>query len=90
MADELPTAAGWYLPTFESVEEERLHRKQRLAGGFRLFAKFGFEEGIAGHITIRDPEHLDHFWVNPFGTAFGLIRVVRSRAGEPRRQGRRR
>src|SRR5215475_1297448 len=62
-------------PTFKSVEEERLHRKQRLAAAFRLFAKFGFDEGVAGHITARDPEKNDHFWVNPFGMDFGQIRV---------------
>jgi ribulose-5-phosphate 4-epimerase/fuculose-1-phosphate aldolase len=60
---------------FDSLDEERLYRKQRLAAGFRLFSKFGFDEGIAGHITARDPERLDHFWVNPFGTHFGHIRV---------------
>jgi ribulose-5-phosphate 4-epimerase/fuculose-1-phosphate aldolase len=60
---------------FDSVEQERLHRKQRLAAGFRLFSKFGFDEGVAGHITARDPERLDHFWVNPFGMHFGHIRV---------------
>ncbi|WP_017651689.1 class II aldolase/adducin family protein [Fortiea contorta] len=62
-------------PLFEKVEDERLHRKQRLAAAFRLFARFGFSEGIAGHITARDPEFTDHFWVNPFGTYFGHIRV---------------
>jgi len=62
-------------PTFNSLEEERRHRKQRLAAAFRLFARFGFSEGVAGHITVRDPEHLDHFWVNSFGMHFGLIRV---------------
>lgn len=62
-------------PTFNSVEEERLHRKQRLAAAFRLFAKFGFDEGVAGHITARDPEKQDHFWVNPFGMDFGQIRA---------------
>lgn len=62
-------------PKFESIEEERLHRKQRLAAAFRLFARYGFDEGIAGHITARDPEHHDHFWVNPFGMYFGHIRV---------------
>jgi ribulose-5-phosphate 4-epimerase/fuculose-1-phosphate aldolase len=66
---------NWYLPKFASVEEERLHRKQRLAAGFRLFSKFGFEEGLAGHITARDPERLDHFWVNPFGMPFAHIRT---------------
>jgi len=62
-------------PTFASVEEERLHRKQRLAAAFRVFSKCGFDEGVAGHITARDPELPDHFWVNPFGLHFGLIRV---------------
>src|ERR1700709_1333191 len=64
-----------FLPKFDSVEEERLHRKQRLAAGFRVFGKFGFDEGVAGHITVRDPEHLDRFWVNPFGMNFKHIRV---------------
>src|SRR5215470_19478719 len=63
------------LPRFTTVEEERLHRKQRLAAAFRLFAKFGFDEGVAGHITARDPERPDHFWVNPFGMHFSQIRV---------------
>lgn len=62
-------------PRFASAAEERLHRKQRLAAAFRLFSRFGFDEGVAGHITARDPQHLDHFWVNPFGMHFGQIRV---------------
>ncbi|MBE9208814.1 class II aldolase/adducin family protein [Nostoc sp. LEGE 06077] len=62
-------------PTFTSIPEERLHRKQRLAAALRLFSRYGFDEGIAGHITARDPENLEHFWVNPFGMHFGLIRV---------------
>jgi ribulose-5-phosphate 4-epimerase/fuculose-1-phosphate aldolase len=57
------------------VEEERRHRKERLAAAFRLFAKFGFDEGVAGHITARDPERTDHFWVNPFGVHFRQIRA---------------
>src|SRR5260370_37190128 len=51
--------------------QERLHRKQRLAATFRLFARYGFDEGVAGHVTARDPERLDHFWVKPFGMYFG-------------------
>jgi len=62
-------------PRFATLEEERRHRKQRLAGAFRLFSRFGFDEGVAGHITARDPERLDHFWVNPFGMHFGQIRA---------------
>jgi ribulose-5-phosphate 4-epimerase/fuculose-1-phosphate aldolase len=62
-------------PQFTSVDEERTYRKQRLAAGFRLFSRFGFDEGVAGHITARDPELTDHFWVNPFGMHFGHIRA---------------
>ncbi len=62
-------------PTFDTVEDERRHRKQRLAASLRLFGSFGFDEGVAGHITARDPEHTDHFWVNPLGMNFKLIRV---------------
>ena len=58
-----------------NVEQERLLRKQHLAAGFRLFSRFGFDDGVAGHITARDPELTDHFWVNPFGMHFSLIRV---------------
>ena len=65
-----------HLPKFDSVDEERLYRKQRLAASFRLFGKFGFDEGVAGHITVRDPEHADRFWVNPFGMNFKHIRVI--------------
>jgi ribulose-5-phosphate 4-epimerase/fuculose-1-phosphate aldolase len=58
-----------------SVEEERLHRKQRLAATFRLFAHYGFDQGLAGHVTVRDPEHPDRFWINPMARHFGRIKV---------------
>lgn len=63
------------LPSFASLEEERRHRKERLAAAFRIFGKFGFNEGLAGHITARDPEHTDAFWVNAFGQPFSDISV---------------
>ncbi len=67
--------ANIFRPGERTLADERLHRKQMLAAGFRLFSKFGFDEGVAGHITARDPELTDHFWVNPFGMHFGHIRV---------------
>jgi ribulose-5-phosphate 4-epimerase/fuculose-1-phosphate aldolase len=70
-SDRLPVQ----FPEFDGVEAERRHRKQRLAAAFRLFGQFGFDEGVAGHITARDPELLDHFWVNPLGMNFKQIRV---------------
>jgi ribulose-5-phosphate 4-epimerase/fuculose-1-phosphate aldolase len=70
-----PIFARFAQPTFASFAEERQHRKERLAGAFRIFSAFGFSEGVAGHITARDPEFPDTFWVNPFGMHFGQIKV---------------
>lgn len=61
-------------PVHQSVEEERAYRKERLAGALRLFAAYGYEDGVSGHITARDPEYTGCFWVNPFGAPFdGLL-----------------
>src|SRR5438309_104982 len=57
-----------------SFEEERLHRKQRLAATFRLFSRYGFDQGLAGHVTVRDPEFPDRFWINPLSKFFGQIK----------------
>lgn len=40
-------------PIFSDKFEERQYLKGRLALAFRIFALNGFEEGIAGHITLR-------------------------------------
>ena len=73
-------------PVFTSVEAERRHHKERLAASFRLFSRLGFDEGVTGHITARDPERQDCFWVNPFGMHFSQIRasdlVLVNHAGE--------
>src|ERR1700675_4267642 len=60
---------------FATAAEDRLHRKRMLAAAFRLFSRFGFDEGVAGHITARDPERPECFWVNPFGMHFGQMRA---------------
>ena len=62
-----------FLPEYDSIEEEQ-ERKKRLAASFRLFAKLGFDEGVAGHITARDPIDPLTFWVNPFGMHFSMIK----------------
>ncbi|KAL6244827.1 hypothetical protein RBB50_008355 [Rhinocladiella similis] len=62
-------------PKFDSLEEERLYRKQHLAAAFRVFADRGFDEGVAGHISVRDPILRDHFWLNPLSTHFSQICV---------------
>ena len=83
-----PVRRDWFAdtPPERSIAQERRHRQERLAGAFRLFARFGFDQGLAGHITARDPELTDHFWVNPFGVHFSRIKVsdlmLVSHAGE--------
>lgn len=62
-------------PVFETSEEDRIQRKRKLVAAFRIFGKLGFDEGVMGHISVRDPERQDHFWMNPFGLSFNLINV---------------
>jgi ribulose-5-phosphate 4-epimerase/fuculose-1-phosphate aldolase len=62
-------------PVFATFEEERQHRKERLAAACRLFSKFSYEEGVMGHISVRDPERTDHYWANPFTFSFGTIKA---------------
>ena len=60
--------------------------QQRLAAALRIFGKFGFDEGVAGHITVRDPIETDTFWVNRWAiiqidacsTSSGSATTVRS------------
>lgn len=73
---QTPTSEqGYRWSDATTVEQERLHRKQRLAAAFRIFARHGFDDGVAGHITARDPELVDHFWVNPFAVPFRRVHV---------------
>jgi ribulose-5-phosphate 4-epimerase/fuculose-1-phosphate aldolase len=63
------------IPQFTDPLAERLQRKQRLAAAYRLFARYGFEVGLAGHFTARDPIHPQHYWINPLGVPFSQIRA---------------
>jgi ribulose-5-phosphate 4-epimerase/fuculose-1-phosphate aldolase len=69
-----PGAPGTHLSVAD-LEAERWRRRQRLAASFRIFARLGYDEGTAGHITARDPGRPDHLWVNPFGMPFRRIRA---------------
>ncbi|OZI38428.1 class II aldolase/adducin family protein [Bordetella genomosp. 10] len=73
-----PRQEGLYFPKYPehaSVEAERRHRKERLAAVCRVFARYGYEYGFAGHVTVRDPEHPQLYWTNPFAMDFGRVRV---------------
>ncbi len=43
-------------PTYDNVEDERRARKVGLAAALRVFGRLGYGEGVAGHITARDPD----------------------------------
>ncbi len=62
-------------PPHGDIHAERLFRKQRLAGACRIFARLGYDMGGAGHITVRDPQFADRFWVNPYTVSFGRVCV---------------
>lgn len=63
------------IPKFASHEEKRQWQLEHMAGAFRVFAREGYAEGISGHISVRDPEHQDRFWINPLGVHFGLLKA---------------
>jgi hypothetical protein len=42
-------------PRFDNPLDDRQYQKQHLAAAFRAFARQGFDEGVAGHISLRDP-----------------------------------
>ncbi|OIW24525.1 putative aldolase [Coniochaeta ligniaria NRRL 30616] len=63
------------IPKFSSHVETRQWQLEHMAGAFRVFAREGYAEGISGHISVRDPEWADRFWINPLGVHFGLLRA---------------
>lgn len=63
------------VPKFSTKEEERTWAKQHMAAAFRVFARKGFTEGTAGHISLRDPVDPSTFWLNPLAKHFALIKA---------------
>ena len=62
-------------PTFDDVAEEREYRKRMLVDALHILGDRNMAEGAAGHITVRDPEFADRFWVNPFGMGFKAVQI---------------
>jgi ribulose-5-phosphate 4-epimerase/fuculose-1-phosphate aldolase len=42
----------------------------KLAAAYRILARLGLDDGLAGHISLRVPGAPEYFWVNPFGLYF--------------------
>jgi ribulose-5-phosphate 4-epimerase/fuculose-1-phosphate aldolase len=66
-------------PTFKDVGEERAYRKAHLVAACRVFAKYGYDYGFAGHLTVRDPEYPNLYWTNPMCVHFAV--AVEEKAG---------
>jgi hypothetical protein len=47
-------------PKFDNPEDQRTYQKQHLAAAFRVFARQGFDEGVAGHICESTSASLLH------------------------------
>ena len=43
------------------------HPAFQVAAARRILAQEGCESRVAGHVSVRDPERPDAFWVSPFG-----------------------
>ncbi|GAB7354546.1 hypothetical protein MBLNU459_g5004t1 [Dothideomycetes sp. NU459] len=67
---EMPT-----IPAFPSLAAKRQWQLEHMAGAFRVFGRNGYGEGIAGHISVRDPEFEDRFWINPLGVHYSMIKA---------------
>lgn len=61
------------IPKFKDVGEERAYRKAHLVAACRVFAKYGYDYGFAGHLTVRDPECPNLYWTNPMCVHFGDV-----------------
>ena len=55
----------------DTAEARKL--KVKLAAAYRILARYGLDQGIAGHISQRVPGAPDYFWVNPFGLQFSQV-----------------
>ena len=53
----------------------RAHRKVRLALAYRVFGAQRWGSLGDGHISARDPERLDHFWLARYGVPFHGVTV---------------
>ncbi|CZR61359.1 related to novobiocin biosynthesis protein novR [Phialocephala subalpina] len=77
--EQAAISAGGYtlpgMPTFSDFESHRQWIKEHMAAAFRSMGRQGLAEGLAGHISVRDPEHSDRFWMNPLDVHFSMMKA---------------
>jgi ribulose-5-phosphate 4-epimerase/fuculose-1-phosphate aldolase len=59
-----------YEPDIADPAQMRAHRKRRLAVAYRVFGALGWGSLGDGHISARDPERPDCFWLGRYGVPF--------------------
>jgi ribulose-5-phosphate 4-epimerase/fuculose-1-phosphate aldolase len=59
-----------------SAEEIRLRRKREVALGYRILAAQRWGDLGDGHISARDPERTDCFWLLRYGVSYHAARVA--------------
>jgi ribulose-5-phosphate 4-epimerase/fuculose-1-phosphate aldolase len=62
-------------PEITDIAALRAHRKTRLALGYRIFGALRWGALGDGHISARDPERADHFWLARYGAPFHSVTV---------------
>lgn len=73
-AQESPPKYPFSIPVgLEDPAAESIRRQNELVIGCRLIASLGLDWGTAGHVTVRDAQQPDCFWVNAYGRHFGVL-----------------
>lgn len=63
------------IPKFDNFVDQRKWQLEHLAAAFRVFGRNRYAEGIAGHISVRDPEYENRFWMNPLAIHFSMLKA---------------
>lgn len=74
MADQYPQF-GEGMDVVRSIDDERLHRKRAAALGYRILGANRWGQMGDGHVSARDPEFTDHFWLLDYGVPFHAATV---------------
>lgn len=69
IASDLPTATG-------AAAADRRRRQREAALGYRIFAAQRWGDLGDGHISARDPERTDCFWLLKLGVSYHAARVA--------------
>lgn len=63
------------IPQYSNPHDERAFRKLHQAAALRWLGAQGYNnEGAGGHVSVRDPILLDHFWINPHAKSFSRMK----------------